>query len=517
MLAKAILLFQIFFPVFAGLLVLVRPLFRKNKYRLLFCAAALVLSAAGAYAGLFVETTVFPMFGLTASVRLVLCNDGLARLFCLLVVTVWLFAGFYSFRYLKKTGKTVGFYASYLMSAGVLQAIALSANLVTFYMFYEWMTLLTFPLVLQNKTREAVRAARKYFFFSIAGACLSLTGIFLLAGNTDGLTFTKGGSVLAGADRNQVLLAAVFLLFGFGTKAGMFPLHGWLPVAHPAAPAPASAVLSGVITKVGVLGIIRSLFYVIGIHQLSGTYVQTIFLSVSLLTVFMGSMLAYKEKGLKKRLAYSTVSQVSYILFGIALMTPEGYAAGLMHMLAHGTIKVALFLFAGSVIHETGEERVDGLKGIGQRMPCSLACYTAAALGLIGIPPTIGFMSKWYLATSAMDTEGIGFFAYLGPAVLLVSALLTAGYLLPVVTDGFFPGKGFLFQGKEKVSEAPGREGGFLMFVPLLIFAAAAVVLGIFAEPLMGKLLEIAYGVHGFITKPVGMLLGLVKTVSAGL
>lgn len=478
--AKAVILIQIFLPIVAGLLALVRPMFRKHSYRLVYTAVVLFLSACTAIAGLFCETTTFTMFRLTKTISLVLCNDGLARFFGCLVVIVWFFVGIYSFRYLRKTGKTTLFYASYLMSSGILQAIAMSGNLVTFYMFYEWMTMLTFPLVLQNKTKDAVRAARKYFFFSIAGACLSLIGIFLLAVNTDGIAFTQ--SLRADANLTQVYVAAILLLFGFGTKAGMFPMHGWLPVAHPAAPAPASAVLSGLITKVGVLGIIRSFYYVIGIDTLSGTVVQKVFLTVSLLTVFMGSMLAYKEKVLKKRLAYSTVSQVSYILFGLALMTPFGYAAALMHMAAHCVIKVALFLFAGTVIHETGQERVEGLCGVGKKLPVTLWGFTIASLGLVGIPPTAGFISKWYLATSAMDAN-VGVFSYLGPVILLISALLTAGYLLTITADGFFPGNKAVPAAEEENSHAHAKEGGPMMLVPLLFFAAAAVVLGVFAQP----------------------------------
>lgn len=480
--SQGILLYQIFFPILAGLLILLRPLFRKNSRRIIYIGIVLVLTFAGAIAGLFAEQTTITLFRLTGNIALIVSNDGLAKFFSVLVATVWMFVGFYAFRYLRRTGKTNVFFASYVMSAGILQAIALSANLVTFYMFYEWMTMLTFPLVLQNHTQEAVRAARKYFFFSIAGACLALIGIFLLAGNTNAVSFAR--ELNSDANMNQVYLAAVLLIFGFGTKAGMFPMHGWLPVAHPAAPAPASAVLSGVITKVGVLGILRTLYYVIGVEHLRGTYVQYLFLTVSLLTVFMGSMLAYKEKVLKKRLAYSTVSQVSYILFGLALMTPQGYAAGLMHMVAHSAIKVALFLFAGTVIHETGEERVEGLKGIGKKLPLTLWCFTFASLGLVGIPPTAGFVSKWYLATAAMETD-LGAFSYVGPAILLVSALLTAGYLLTITADGFFPGRDFVWKEKtEHGHEEHEKEGGVLMFVPILFFALASLVLGLLAQPL---------------------------------
>lgn len=318
----------------------------------------------------------------------------------------------------------------------------MSGNLVSFYLFYEWMTFMTVPFVLHTRTRESVRAARKYLFYSVTGATLVLAGIFLLAGNAEGLRF-GAGTLNPEVRDGQVFTAAVLLILGFGTKAGMFPMHGWLPTAHPAAPSPASAVLSGVITKAGVLGIIRSLYGIIGTEFLIGTPVQTLFLSLSLVTVLMGSMLAYKEKVLKKRLAYSTVSQVSYILFGLALMTPEGFSAALLHLVFHSVIKNALFLFAGIIIHKTGKERADELRGLGKRLPLTFLCFTFAALALVGIPPASGFVSKWYLAMGALAAP-VGVFSYLGPAVLLVSALLTAGYLFMIPADGFFPGREYV-------------------------------------------------------------------------
>ncbi len=474
---EILLLIQILFPVVAGCL-LFRVARRGNRkmqtrYVMTVLAAEAVLVVVNA----FMSETIVESFCLTPSVRLLLCNDGLSRLFGILVAFVWILVGVYSFRYLKETRKPVMFYGFYLIALGVLQGIGLAGNLVTFYLFYEWMTLMTVPFVFYNRTKESIRAARKYLFYSVAGASFALAGIFLLAGNAEGLHFA-GGALSETANRTEVLLAAVFLLIGFGTKAGMFPMHGWLPTAHPVAPAPASAVLSGVITKAGVLGIIRSLYYVIGMDYLAGTYVQTIFLTLALITVFMGSMLAYKEKVLKKRLAYSTVSQVSYVLFGLALFTPAGFAAALLHVVFHSVIKNALFLFAGTVIHQTGEERVEGLRGMGKDLPVTFWCFTFASLALVGIPPMSGFVSKWYLAKGAMDAS-VGAFSYVGPAVLLVSALLTAGYLLSITADGFFPGKNFVGPTPEP------REGHVSMLIPCVVFAATALLLGVFASPLV--------------------------------
>lgn len=276
-----------------------------------------------------------------------------------------------------------------------------------------------------------------------------------------------------------ILLIAVFcMLLGFGAKAGMLPLHSWLPTAHPVAPSPASAVLSAIIVKAGVLAIIRAVYYIVGAEFLRGTWVQTAWMVITLSTVFMGSMLAYREPIFKKRLAYSTVSQVSYILFGLSVLSETALTGALLHTVFHAFIKCALFLTAGIFIFQCGATRVDEYAGIGKRMPKTLWCYTFAALGLIGIPPTSGFISKWYLAQGALEAE-IGVFRWLGPAVLLVSALLTAGYLLPITMRGFFPGE------NAENAVTVKQEPSWVMLMPLVVMAVLSVLLGILPNPLI--------------------------------
>lgn len=473
---QSLLLIQILFPVAAGCLFFTAPFRNSRRAGTVILFTVLLLESAFAGAGAVMDTTSVELFCVTPEIRLILCNDKLSGLFCGLSSFVFLAVGIYSAGYFSGTEKKERFYGFYLITLGVLQGVGLAGNLVSFYLFYEWMTFMTVPLVLHTRTRESVRAARKYLFYSVTGASLVLAGIFLLSGNAEGLRF-GAGTLNPEVREGQVFAAAVLLILGFGTKAGCFPMHGWLPTAHPAAPAPASAVLSGVITKTGVLGIIRSLYGIIGTEFLVGTPVQTLFLSLSLITVLMGSMLAYKEKMLKKRLAYSTVSQVSYILFGLALMTPAGFFAALLHLVFHSVIKDALFLFAGIVIHKTGKERANELCGLGKQLPVTFLCFTFAALALVGIPPASGFVSKWYLAMGALSAP-VGIFSYLGPAVLLVSALLTAGYLFMIPADGFFPGKEYSPEEPE-VKEAP-----LSMLLPLVVFSAAAVLFGIFSSPL---------------------------------
>jgi len=294
--------------------------------------------------------------------------------------------------------------------------------------------------------------------------------------------------------KEGILLAAVCcMLLGFGTKAGMFPMHGWLPTAHPVAPAPASAVLSGLITKSGVLAVIRVVYYIVGPELLRGTWVQTMWILLSLLTVFMGSMLAYKEPVLKKRLAYSTVSQVSYILFGLSLLEPMAFVGALSHVVFHSMIKNGLFLAAGAVIFKTGWTRVEEMRGLGRVMPVMLGGYTVLSLALIGIPPCSGFVSKWYLACGAL-ASGTGVWTIAGPAVLLISALLTAGYLLPLTIHGFFPGEDFDESGL-KARGLIGQEPPLCMMVPILIFTVGALLFGCFPGRFLAMLESIAAAV----------------------
>ena len=232
---------------------------------------------------------------------------------------------------------------------------------------------------------------------------------------------------------------------------------------------------------------LATIFLLFGADFIRGTWVQYLFLTLALITVFMGSMLAYREKVLKKRLAYSTVSQLSYILFGIALLNPVGLTGSMLHMIAHAFIKCALFLCAGAIIFQTGITNVDDLKGIGKKMPLTIWCFTIVSLGLIGIPPTGGFISKWYLATGALDS-GIAGFQYAGPIILLISALLTAGYLLPVTIKGFFPGDDFDYDKLEKC------EPGKWMTVPLVILAVLSVVIGMFPNGLLSYIQTVAAG-----------------------
>lgn len=421
------------------------------------------------------------VFSLGERLSIEFAVDGVSAVFVCITTLIWIMVAFYAFAYMKHEGEQRRFFGFYLMLYGVLVALDFSANLVTMYFCYELMTLVSMVLVLHNGTREAIMATLKYLFYSLCGAYLGLFGIFYLNKYCIDLYFLGGGRLdaVALSGHEKTLLVVVFLMIiGFGAKAGMLPLHGWLPAAHPVAPSPASAALSGIIVKSGVLAMIRVVYGIVGADFLRGTWVQTVWMSLTLLTVFMGSLLAFREPVTKKRFAYSTVSQVSYILFGLSLLQEQAFTGSLLHVIFHAIIKCGLFLSAGIFLVVCSRTRVDELSGIGRKMPVTLWCYTCFALALVGIPPTSGFVSKWQLAVGALDA-GVGFFGWLGPVMLLVSALLTAGYLLPITMRGFFPGE------DDRCEDLPKREPPLLMLAPLVVLAALAVLMGVFPNGLI--------------------------------
>ena len=464
------LLLPILIPTVCGIIAGVVPVFRKDEVRRLLVLAALLGTLAATALEIFSEGGAFALLTIAPGMELRLATDDVTRLFAAVIAVMWLTSGIFSREYMKHESRRSRYDCFFLMSEGAMLGVAFAGNYVTMYLFFEWMTLLSLPMVLHSQTGDAIRAGIKYLLYSFAGAFAGLMGLpFLLKYGTT-LNFVPGGVLdpaLTEGHEGLLLGVAFAVIIGFGAKAGIYPLHAWLPAAHPEAPAPASAVLSGVITKAGVIAVIRAVYYLFGTEFLAGTWVQTALLSIALLTILMGSAMAFQEKLLKKRLAYSTVSQVSYILFGLLLMNANALTGSFLHVLCHSIAKDGLFLCAGAVIYRTGRKNVDELTGIGKEMPVTMWCFTLCSLALIGIPPMCGFMSKWYLAIGSLDS-GIPVISWLGPAILLISALLTAGYLLPVVIKGFFPGEGFDYSALTK------KEPNWWMLVPLILLAALA-------------------------------------------
>ena len=471
-----LILFAIFVPVLWGVFMLARPAYKNRKSMITFALVGLVITTLLSFAILVIGDMEIHLFSIGTNMNVFFRADKMGRVFMTIVTLVLPLVGIYAFEYMGHYEEEKRFFGFYLMVYGVLLALSYAGNIVTFYLFYEMMSIFSMPLVFHFRSREALMAGLKYLFYSLTGAYFVLFGIYFLNQYTTTLDFVAGGTLdmtkVAG-NEGLLLVVAMCMIIGFGVKAGMIPLHAWLPNAHPIAPAPASAALSSIIVKMGVFGVMRVVYYLFGAEFLRGTWVQYTWITLTLITVFLGSMLAYREKVFKKRLAYSTVSQVSYILFGMAMLHPVALTGSLLHILFHAVIKSALFMSAGAVIYKCGVERVDEMRGIGKKMPKIMWCFTLCALALIGIPPASGFISKWYLATGALAT-GMPVVSWLGPVVLLISALLTAGYLLPISIDGFFPGPDFDYEHLEK--KDPTNQ----MVVPIMILAGLAVLFGAF-------------------------------------
>ena len=473
-----LILIAILFPAAGGLLAAFLPLMgdrdRRPLYGLLMvCSDLLCLFALIRGGGV-------ELFALSDRVVLAFALDDFGRFFLASVMILYTAVCFYSFEYMKMEERRESFAAFFFFSFAAMVSVCAAGNLLTMYFCFEMATLSTFPLVLHERTTEAVRAGLKYLFYSVAGALMGLLSVFFVYYYSEGAgSFVMGGFVqperLAG--RETLFLAMVLVgIIGFGTKAGMFPMHGWLPTAHPIAPAPASSLLSGIIAKAGILSVGRLIYYAVGPDLIRGSWVQIVWIILALITVLMGSTMAFCEKNLKKRLAYSTVSQLSYIMLGMAVLNRTGLCGALIHVLSHSASKGCLFLAAGAFIYYAGIRKVEDLKGIGRQMPVVVWAFMFSALSLVGIPPFGGYLSKWMIGSAALSGAP-GIFDWLIPVVLLISALLTAGYLFPVVIDGFFPGKDF--------RQEKGYQGGrasFLMTIPMLLLCAQALAAGLFGS-----------------------------------
>lgn len=481
-------LVPILFPILAGGILPLLGLDVDRSKRQIYVASVVAINILFLFFVLSIGNLELRALAITNKVNFFVRIDDLSRFFLVLASLLWLLATFYTFEYIKHEGKDIRFFSFFLMTYGVIIGVCLAGNFFTLYLFYELMTLITYPLVIHSESPEAMKAGSKYLMYSFFGAAFAMVCFVFIAYFGTTIDFTPGGVLdPAKVAGNEGLLQVIYLLtfIGFGCKAGMWPLYAWLPTAHPVAPAPASALLSGVITKAGVLAIIRVTYYTFGLDFILGTWVQTVLIIMTLFTIFMGSMLAYKEKLLKKRLAYSTVSQVSYVLFGLILLNPSGFLGALLHIIFHAVIKNVLFLSAGAIIYKTHKTYVYELKGIGKSMPVTMWCFTLASVALVGIPPTAGAVSKWYLAMGGLESNH-PLLGTIGAGVLLISALLTGGYLITIFADAFFPGSGFDYKHLEKT------EPNKLMTVPLVILAACCLLFGMFPGPLIEFINRIA-------------------------
>lgn len=430
----------ILIPFIAGILVPLIP-FQKRRQKEVFLETAVVLNSILVwYLLLHHSTSTFLLAHFTGNLNISFRVDGVSMVFAGLVSALWPFATLYAFEYMTKESHENVFFLFYTLTYGVTLGIALAANLLTMYFFYELLTLVTVPLVMHTLTREAVLASRKYLYYSLGGAAFAFLGLIMVIVYGTTTDFILGGVLdpaKIGDKTNVLLLIYVMAFLGFGVKAAVCPFNSWLPQAG-VAPTPVTALLHAVaVVKSGAFAIIRLTYFSFGTDFLKGTWAQDVVMAIVMFTIVYGCSRAVKETHIKRRLAYSTISNLSYILFGAVIMTPLGLAAALTHLAFHAVMKICSFFCAGAVMHQTDRHYVHELNGLGYKMPCVFGIFTVSAFALMGVPGLAGFISKWNLAQAAVESENP--LAWGGIACLLISALLTAIYMLTIVVRAFFP------------------------------------------------------------------------------
>lgn len=487
---SAWLLVPILLPILGSVLI---PLFRFKQRikRELYVGLLVVINTIITFWLLFKgPSETLTIVSMTNDLSIALKVDGLSKVFAGLVAGLWPFATCFAFEYMKHEKRENYFFTFYTATYGITLGVAFAANVFTLYLFYELLTLITLPLVMHSMDQKSIKAGMTYIKYSIGGAAFAFISLIFIMVYGTTCDFVLGGVLdltKVGTRQDVLLLAYVFAFFGFGVKAAIFPFHGWLPKAS-VAPTPVTALLHAVaVVKAGVFAIMRMTYFSFGADFLRDTWAQYFVMAFAIITILYGSSVAVKEQHIKRRLAYSTVSNLSYILFGVTLMSPAGLVGGLAHMVFHGIMKIALFFCVGAIMYKTHKEYIHEIEGFGNKMPQVFSLFTIASIALIGIPPLTGFISKWYLADAAV--QGGGVLPTIGVFVLIVSALLTAIYLFTVIVKAFFPVRGFNEDNLKHVEDP-----NWYMILPLCVFIIAIIVLGVHSTPLIEFFTKIASG-----------------------
>jgi multicomponent Na+:H+ antiporter subunit D len=410
---------------------------------------------------------------ITAGLTVALSVEPLGLLFALVASSLWFVTTIYAVGYMRANnyGHQTTFYLCFAIAIAATMGVAFSANLFTLFLCYEVLTLSTYPLVIHKRTPEAIAAGRVYLLLLLGTSLVlflpAVVSVWVLTGTLD---FTTGG-ILSG-HAGPGILGVLLLLFVYGIgKAAVMPLHWWLPAAM-VAPTPVSALLHAVaVVKAGVFAILKVMVYIFGADALYEAGANGWLVWVAGATVIAASLVALKQDDLKRRLAYSTVSQLSYVILAAAVLSPLSMAGAAMHIAAHGVSKIVLFFSAGAIATATGLKKVSELAGIGHRMPVTMTCFAIASISLIGLPPTVGFVSKWFMLEGAMSVD-----AWVVLGVLVASTLLTAGYFLPIVVSAFL-------RAPQKEFAAVSLEAPFPILLALALTAAGTLGLFFFAEP----------------------------------
>ena len=486
----SILLIIILLPIIGGLAEGLIP-FKERTARNIFIETVVVITSILAWVTIINKPTgTLEVLKFTGDLVFAFKMDGLGMIFAGLISALWPLATLYSFEYMEKEERERSFFFFYTITYGVTLGIALAGNLMTMYLFYEMLTIVTVPLVLHTLTREAILASRTYLYYSLGGAAFGFIGFIFVLVYGYGLDFVYGGVLdpnKIGERGNILLLVYVLSFLGFGVKAAVCPFNKWLPQAG-VAPTPVTALLHAVaVVKSGAFAIMRITYYSFGADFIRGTWAQYTVMAIAIFTIIYGSARAVKETHFKRRLAYSTIGNLSYILFGVTIMTPLGLFGALCHMVFHAVMKIASFFCAGAVISKTERTFVYELNGLGKHMPVTFTVFTISGLALMGVPGLCGFVSKWYLAEAAVASENV--LAYVGIGALLISAILTAVYIMTISVRAFFPGKDF-----DDSVNAGVKEAGIRMLLPLCIFTVCIIIFGVYSKPLTDIILNVAMG-----------------------
>jgi len=394
--------------------------------------------------------------------------DLFGLIFALLASSLWLITTLYSVGYMRHGHyrHQTGYFACFAVCVSAALGIAFAANLITFFLFYEILTLATYPLVAHDRDTDAIFGGRKYLAYTLSAGQLlliAILGIYLIA---PGVGFQPGGFLSGKASTGVIALLLVLSIAGVGVKAAIMPLHSWLPAAM-VAPTPVSALLHAVaVVKAGTFGCVRIVHYVFGMDLLRSMHADVVLAIAASATILAASLRALGEQNLKRRLAYSTVSQLSYIVLGAAMGSSAALAGAMFHIVAHGFMKITLFFCAGAIYIQTHKLEIPDLAGLGRQMPITFGAFTVGALGLAGTPLCVGFVSKWNLGLGALQA---GHPLFLG--VLIVSGLLNFAYFFPIVYSAFFG---------NSEQPSPYREAPASLWVPLALTALISIVLGVY-------------------------------------
>lgn len=417
------------------------------------------------------KIAIYSILEIAPGIELALKADQFGIFFALIASGLWIFTSFYSIGYVRGNSekKQTRYFASFAVCLAATIGIAFAANLLTFIIFYEVLTIATYPLVIHKENKEAIAAGRKYLIYTLSAGVLLIAAAGLTYSYTNTLDFAAGG-IFGGLNLPQNTVTILFMLFlgGVGVKAGIMPLHSWLPAAM-AAPTPVSALLHAVaVVKSGVFGVVRVVGFVFGPEMMKEYGLNNILFVFAAVTIVLASLLALKQDNLKRRLAYSTVGHLSYIVLGVALLSPAGFTGGIFHIATHATMKITLFFCAGAIYINLHKENISELNGIGKVMPWTMSAFTIGSMGLAGIPPINGFISKWFLGAGALQAD-----MNIALIILLLSGLLNVGYFFPIIHCAFF---------REGIGLEKYGEASLLMVVPIVITAVLSILFGIFPD-----------------------------------